>query len=145
MLPGTAAERPGLLAPLPASAVGILEGEEARKAQFAQRMRRAEDAHNAEVAQKSESSPKIVISSKKAGKAQKMEESHNLSGSYWKWLRWGSGSPQKEKVQSASPSPVPSPPPPQSPSTLSSAEKPKPSGSWLRWVSGVSSTDDKKP
>jgi hypothetical protein len=145
-LPGTAAERPGLLGPLPASAVGILEGEEAQKAQFAQRMRRAEDAHNAEVALKSESSPKkIVISNKNAGKTQKVEESHDLGGSYWRWLRWGSGSPQKEELQDASPSPVPSPPSPQSASTSSSAEKPKPSGSWLRWVSGMSSTGDKKP
>ena len=145
LFPGTAHERPGLLGPLPASTVGVLEGKEARKALFDERMRRAEEAHRAEAALESESAPKkIVISSKKVGKAKVTEEGHDLSGGHWRWLRWGSGSSQNPNNSSPSslpplPSPASSPP---------SADKPKPSGSWLRWVSGMSSSGsdtEKKP
>jgi len=140
LFPGTAQLRPGLLGPLPASAVGILEGEEARKAQFNERMRRAEKAHKTETSAESTSAPqKIVISSKKkaSGNPKVAEEGHDLSGGYWRWLRWGNG-PEEGKA-----SPIIPPPSPPQPSPPAATEKPKPSGSWLRWVSGMSSGSDK--
>jgi hypothetical protein len=149
LMPETAKEKPGFLGPLPASAAGIIEGQEARKLQFDERMRRAEAAHKAEAAMDSASVPKkIVISSKKARKAQAAEESHDLSGGYWRWLRWGSGSPKEEKRKGASSTSSVSSPPTPPPPSMRPTEKPKPTGSWLRWVTGMSSSssdNDKKP
>jgi hypothetical protein len=145
LFPGTAQIRPGLLGPLPA--VGILEGEEARQAQFNERMRRAEEAHKTEMAEESTSAPKkILISSKKRGSGNPKvadpkvaEEGHDLSGGYWRWLRWGNGS--KEGNENSN---IP-PPPPSQLSPSAAAEGPKPSGSWLRWVSsGMPLDKDKK-
>ncbi|KIM92196.1 hypothetical protein PILCRDRAFT_810206 [Piloderma croceum F 1598] len=145
VFPGAAQKQPGLFGPLPASTIGILEGQEARKVQFDERMRRAEEAHKAEAAADSESAPKkIVISSRKAATAKATEEPHDLSGGYWRWLRWESGSSQGDK--NTSPSPTSSPLLPRPPLSAS-ANKPKPSGSWLRWVTGMSTSDsdnDKK-
>jgi len=146
LFPGTAQVRPGLLGPLPA--VGILEGEEARQAQFNERMRRAEEAHKTEMAEESTSAPKkILISSKKRGSGNPKvadpkvaEEGHDLSGGYWRWLRWGNGS--KEGNESSN---IPPPPPSQLSPPSAAAEGPKPSGSWLRWVSsGMPLDKDKK-
>jgi hypothetical protein len=53
-------------------------------------MRRAEEAHKAEVA--ASAPKKIVISSRKAAKAKATEEPHDLGGGYWRWLRWESKS-----------------------------------------------------
>jgi hypothetical protein len=144
LFPGTAQLRPGMLGPLPAPA-GVLEGQEARKAQFDERMRKAEEAHKAEMAVDSGNFPKkIVISTKKGGEAKTTEEGHDLSGGYWRWLRWGDGSPQEGESVSPTKTLLPPPPPPPS----SSTERAKPSGSWLRWVTGMSSSgsdNDKKP
>lgn len=95
-------------------------------------MRRAEEAHQAEMAG---TPKKIVISSKKAGNAKAMEEVHHLGGGYWRWLRWGSGSEEGKESSS-----LPAPPPQASP-LPPSMEKPKQTGSWLRWVSGLSGSD----
>jgi Hypoxia induced protein conserved region len=145
VFPGAAQKQPGLFGPLPASTIGILEGQEARKVQFDGRMRRAEEAHKAEAAAVSESLPKkIVIPSRKAATAKATEEPHDLGGGYWRWLRWESGSSQEDKNPSPGPtssSLLPRPP------LSASADKPKPSGSWLRRVTGMSTSDsdnDKK-
>lgn len=149
LLPATAHERPGVLGPLPASAMGVLEGEQARKVEFDERMRKAEEAHKSETAVGSGSVPKkIVIPTKKGekAKAKATEENrdHDLSGSYWKWLRWGSGSSQQEGASGSSSLTPSSSTPPRHPPPPLPAEKSKPSGSWLRWVTGTSSSGSDK-
>lgn len=125
---------------MPPSALGVLEGPEAQKAQFDDRMRRAEEAHEAEVAMDSKTIPKkIVIHSKKAGQAKATEESHNSSGGYWSWLRRGSESVQEDKSSRSSIAP-----PPQVSSPPASVKESKPRGSWLKWVTGTSSSSSDK-
>jgi hypothetical protein len=140
LFPGTAQMRPGLLGPLPPSAVGVLEGPEARKAQFEERMKKAEEAHKAEMAAEVEAAPKKIVISSKTGNTKAMPENHDLNGGYWKWLRWGSGSVEGKVNSSPPPSPYPLPQP-ISPSV--GIETPKPSGSWLRSVTGMSSGSEK--
>lgn len=77
--PQTDREYPGWLGPLPASAIGVLEGKERRKAEFEERMKQAEEAHQVENVRKT------VIPNKAAGNAESGQDS---TGSYWKWLRW---------------------------------------------------------
>jgi len=131
--------RPGLLGPLPPSALGVLEGPEARKAQFEERMKKAEEAHKAEMAAEVEAAPKKIVISSKTGNTKAMPENHDLNGGYWKWLRWGSGSVEG-KVNSSPPS---SPYPLPQPISSVGIETPKPSGSWLRSVTGMSSDSEK--
>lgn len=62
LFPQTDKEYPGWLGPLPASAVGVLEGKERRRVEFEERMRQAEEA------QQAEDIGKTVIPSKTAKK-----------------------------------------------------------------------------
>lgn len=91
LLPETDKEYPGWLGPLPASAIGVLEGNERRRVEFEERMRQAEEAHYAEKDGKTaiSSKPITVTSGKK-------DAGHDQTGGYWRWLKWSGSDKGKD-------------------------------------------------
>lgn len=115
-------EWPGWLGPLPNSTLGVVEGDELSRMQFEERMKRAEEAHHAEIWE-ADRAPKTIIPTQKASKAN---VGHSASSGYWDWLRWrrtGTDSQSLEKDVGDRSLPTPNEP----------TDKPKPTGRWINW------------
>ncbi|KAF7974597.1 hypothetical protein HWV62_11878 [Athelia sp. TMB] len=80
-------EHPGWLGPSPV--VGIADSAEAQKLRFEARMREAEEAHYAETAA---AAPERVVVHAQHSTPTAEAPAGSKQGSYWSWLRWGSGS-----------------------------------------------------
>lgn len=79
LLPAFNQKHPGWLGPLPDSAAGIVEGSDAQKLQFEQRMRQAEEAHQAEAANSFPPAEKIVVRSNKQAQVEVPKQSGGWS------------------------------------------------------------------
>lgn len=90
-------EYPGWLGPLPNSALGVVEGDEARKIQFEERMKKAEQAHLAETggaaaAISNLQKPASVSPPQKVSAVETKADTDGAKTSsqgWWSWLKGG--------------------------------------------------------
>lgn len=83
-------EYPGWLGPLPNSALGVVEGDEARKIQFEERMKKAEQAHLAETGGTASNLQKPAsLSPPQKVPAVDADGAKTSSQGWWSWLKGG--------------------------------------------------------
>lgn len=85
-------EYPGWLGPLPNSALGVVEGEEATKMQFEERMKKAEQSHIAETgssAPNPQNSAFAFVPQKTLSVEKNVDGAEKNPQGWWSWLKGG--------------------------------------------------------